>query len=207
VEVENEKGEIERRCPLYPGMTCRQHLGAAVDIDNARGDDLVKVPFLELHPNTWLVLPDRKVVRVEEKDQFVAKAIRKQVKEIQKELGDPLPPKLYEPVRALVKKGDAALEEEAYRDALEAWAALERRVGDEMHAPMKALLEQRLAALAEDAMIYAEDFLESEDEPSAEDVAEARALLTSLDVKVLGRYVPARDALKARLEALSTKEQ
>src|SRR5688572_12330485 len=77
-------GNPVKRCTLYPGLTCFEHLDAAVDIDNARGDGLIKVPFLELCPNTWLVLPTGEVKQVTEEDQFAAGKIRAQVETLQK---------------------------------------------------------------------------------------------------------------------------
>ena len=50
-------------------------------IYKARDEDLVRVPFIELCPNTWLVTPLGEAIRVEEKDQFVPKSIRERVDE------------------------------------------------------------------------------------------------------------------------------
>ena len=88
-------GNPVKHCTLYPGLTCFEHVDAAVDIDNARGDGLVKVPFLELCPNTWLVLPTGEVKQVSEADQFVVGKIREQVEALQKDLGAAVPAKRY----------------------------------------------------------------------------------------------------------------
>lgn len=193
VEVENATGDEDERCPLYPGLTCRQHLNAAVDIDNARDEDLVPVPFIELCPNTWLVRPDREVVRVEEKVQFQPKAIRKQVDAVQKALGAPLGTARYVEMRDLLLRGDAALDEEAWRRALEDWAAVAKLV-PRPHPSLKALLETRLTLLDEAVELEIDDLVE-QTEPDADALKAGRALHEALDVQVLGRAVSSRARL------------
>ena len=198
-EVENATGDDARRCPLYPGMTCRDHLNVAVDIDTARDEDLVLIPFIELCPNTWLVRPDREVIRIEEKDQFVPKAIRTQVAAIQKELGPPLTEARYVELRDLLLRGDAALDEESWRLALQSWAGV-LAVEKEPHAALRALLESRLTLLDEDVALIAEDLTDL-DAPTPAQVAQARTLQKAIDVPVLGRRVPTWDALELWLDA------
>jgi len=196
--IEGATGDAER-CPLYPGMTCRDHLNAAVDIDAARDEDLVQVPFIELCPNTWLVRPDGRVDRVEEKDQFVPKAIRKQVEAVQEELGKALDKKTGDAVRERMEAGDAALDEGSWKDALSAWAEALARA-KEPPPSLRRLVEARLAALDEEAALEAEDLLDSAT-PTPEQRAQAAALLAALDVQVLGRRVGTHAALEAWLKA------
>lgn len=197
--VENATGSETERCPLYPGMTCRDHLNAAVDVDNARDEDLVKIPFVELCPNTWLVRPDREVVRVEEKDQFEPAAVKKQVTKLQEDLGKTLSPTRYVEIRNLLARGDAALDDETWRRALEDWAAV-AKLEPEPHASLRALLEARLTLLDEAVEFQIEDLTE-DDEPGADTLKAARTLFAALAVPVLGRTVPSRERLGLFLDA------
>ncbi len=91
IEDPNQTGKDNTRCPLYPGLSCRDHLNIAVETDNSRDETLPVVPFVELCPNSWLIAPDGKVHRIEEKDQFASKSIQKHTAALQKELGEALP--------------------------------------------------------------------------------------------------------------------
>ena len=197
--VENATGGEEEVCPLYPGMTCREHLNAAVDVDTARDENLVLVPFLELCPNTWLVQPDREVVRVEEKDQFQPKVIRKQVEGIQEKLGAALARARYVEIRDLLLRGDKAHDEEAWRKALDDWAAV-AKIEPRPHASLKALLDRRLTWLDEAVELEIDDLVELE-QPDAQALVRGKALYAALDVQVLGRHVPSRKRLGLWLDA------
>ena len=70
LEVE-EDGKTIKKCPLYPGLTCRQHLDIAVATDNSRDETLPVIPFVRLHPNSFLVLPTDKVEAIAEKVEEV----------------------------------------------------------------------------------------------------------------------------------------
>jgi hypothetical protein len=196
---ENATGDEAKRCPLYPGMTCREHLNAAVDIDTARDEELVAVPFVELCPNTWLVHPDRQVVRVEEQDQFAPKTVRKQVEAAQEKLGPALSTARYVEIRDLLLRGDEALDEEAWRRALEDWGAV-AKIEARPHASLKALIEARLTLLDEAVELSIDDLVEQEN-PTDEALAAGRALHTALAVPVLGRTVPSRERLGLWLDA------
>ena len=197
VEVEGEDGEKTTACPLYPGLRCRDHLNAAVDVDNARAEGLVRVPFVELCPNTWLVLPTDEVVPVAEKDQFVPAAIQKQAKAVQARLGKSLPASTWAQVRPVLERAEAAVEEETWKTVLETLAGLEKLV-PEPHPAFVRLLAPRLETVGEMVGFDAEDLL-AEATPTAEQRAAAQALLAEVDVAVYGKHLPVRDALHAWL--------
>lgn len=203
IETRGADGGIVRACPLYPGLACRDHLNAAVDIDNARSEDLVRVPFVELCPNTWLVLPNDEVVSVTEKDQFTPAAIQKQVRGIQKTLGTALPQAVFEKVGPLLEKAEKASDEEDWRAVLTTLAGLEKVVPTP-HASFDRLLAAPLETVEEMVRFDAEDLLAS-DAPTAEEKAAAVALLEQVDVAVYGTYLPIRDALRGWVEEQATK--
>lgn len=197
VEVEGEDGEKEERCPLYPGLVCRDHLDAAVDIDNARGEGLVKIPFIELCPNTWLVSPDGQVLRIHDQDQFQALEIRKQVEALQEKLGTALAVGPCKMIRKRLVEGDQAKEEEAWRRALESYAAIEK-TAPEPPASLRAVVEDRLEALDEEVEIAADDVFEAE-EPGEKERRMAGELVRTLDITVYGKRLPVRAALETWL--------
>ncbi len=120
----NVTGEDNRRCPLYPGMTCREHLDVAVETDTSRDDELPVIPFVELCPNSWLVHPDGTVVPIEEKAQFTTKGISDQAQALQKKLGDAQGAKRFAELLPHATAARDALDEETWRPALEALARL-----------------------------------------------------------------------------------
>lgn len=193
-EVEVD-GEVVRRCALYPGLSCRDHVRAAVDVDNARGEHLVQVPFVELCPNSWLVLPDGEVQRIAEKDQFDPKAIRRQVERVQEGLGASLEADVVVPVREALERAEAALDDDRWREALEALAGIERHV-PAPHAALRALVRRHFEAIDEWVAFEAEDALERE-EPTDADRALLARLASAVNVLVYGRMVP----IKAKLDA------
>lgn len=198
IEIEGADGDVTKACPLYPGLTCRDHLNAAVDIDNARGEDLVQVPFVELCPNTWLVLPTDDVVAVAEKDQFIPAAIQRQVKAVQKTLGAALPGTILAKVRPALEAAEKAAEEEDWKLVLTSLAGLEKTVPTP-HASMRRLLAAPLETVEEMVRFDAEEVIVIT-APTPDQVAAARTLLTQVDVAVYGGHVPVRDDLHAWLE-------
>jgi hypothetical protein len=191
-------GQEVRRCTLYPGLACRDHLDAAVDIDNARGDDLVKVPFLELCPNTWLVAPTGEVTQVPETSQFDPKKIQEQVAALQKTLGDAVPTKAWPGMQDLATKADAALEEDRFQEGLLHLAAL-GKVVKEPHAAFKAFVQERLDDVEEDVAYAFEDLRDDAKLPAVDKRTKIEALLAAVDVEVLGARVPVHGAMKAWL--------
>ncbi len=193
-------GKEQRRCTLYPGLTCREHLDAAVDIDTARSEDLVKVPFIELCPNTWLVSPTGEVSQVTEEEQFVAGKIRERVEALQKTLGPAVPTKGYAAMQDLVAKADLAIEEDRFADALTHLAALGKSV-KVPHAALKTLIEARLTSIDEDVVYEFEDARDDAKLAAADKRARIEKLLAAIDVEVLGARIPCHAAMKDWLAA------
>jgi hypothetical protein len=195
IEVEGPDGEVVERCPLYPGLTCREHLNLAVDVDVARGEDLIKVPFLELHPNSWLVLPTGTVEPIAEADQFVASKIEAQAAAAQKALGPALPRKAFEPVRALLEAAQTALDDGAPGAALGSLAKV-AGVVEEPAPPLVSLLDARLAAIEEDVAWRFEQLLEDEEKDDAGRRADVEYLLKSVSTPVFGKTLPSVARMK-----------
>ncbi|MDA1196297.1 MAG: hypothetical protein O2894_14100 [Planctomycetota bacterium] len=197
VEETDYDGKTVRRCPLYPGMTCREHVDAAVDIESRRDEALVPVPFIELCPNSWLVPPTGAPLRITEEDQFVPAKIRKQVEALQKTLGPALSTEVFGQVRNALAQAEAATDEGAFDKALRALAGVEGHV-KKPHASLQELIAARLAAV-EEPVGWAVEELTDGKEPEVERVAGMRALLERVDVAVYGRRLAAVAAIKAWL--------
>ena len=204
IEEEGKDGETTKRCPLYPGMTCRQHLDIAVQTDNSRDETEPVVPFIELLPNSWIIAPDDKVHRIEESDQFSTSAIKKQTAKLQKELGEPLSRKAFDKVLPHVRAAHKAMESEEWKQALAAWA----KVRGEVKKPGKgllALIQRHLDEISEDIDYEFEEAREGEG-PLAERRKVVRALLDSIDVKVGGKYLPIHEQLETWLQGTGTSK-
>lgn len=200
VEGTDGYGEPVNLCTLYEGLTCRDHANAAVDIDNARSDDLVQVPFIELCPNTWLVAPDGTVTQVAEEDQFAAQKLRKRFEAVQEGAGKPLGRKVVEPVRAALARADAAIDEETWADALRHLAGVEKLV-DHVPASLDTLIAQRTARIEEQVRWALEDLEGAEEAEAAETLAQVKALLEAVKTQVRGAHLPVRADLQRFVEA------
>ncbi len=204
IEEEGEDGETVERCPLYPGMTCRQHLDVSVQTDNSRVETHPIVPFIVLHPNSWLIAPDDKVHRIEETDQFATTAIKKQVTTLQKELGETLTRKAFEKALPQLHTAHKAMEDEDWLKALTNWA----KVRESIKKPGKgllALIKRHLDEISEDIDYDFEEAREG-DEPLVERRKAVRALLDSIDVKVAGKYLPIHEQLETWLQSTGTSK-
>jgi hypothetical protein len=200
VEEETKEGEAVRRCTLYPGLACRDHLGIAVDIDNARGEGLVKVPFIELCPNSWTVSPTGEVTPIPEDDQFDPKRIREQVEGLQKGLGPILSRERFEKVTEQWDRVQPAIDEERWAEALDALSAA---MGEakEPQAPLRALVEAHLASIDEGVTFAFEEIRDDDARPLPERREAVRALLATADREVLGSRIPATTAMREWLGA------
>jgi hypothetical protein len=193
-------GNPVKRCTLYPGLSCFEHLDVAVDIDNARGDGLVKVPFLELCPNTWLVLPTGEVKQVSEADQFTAGKIRAQVETLQKDLGAVVPTKGFAALKELAKSADAALDEDKHREALTHLAALGKALA-KPHAGLREFIAVRVATVERSVGYDFENVRDDADLKPAAKREQITKLLEVVNVEVLGARPPCHAAMKAWLDA------
>ena len=193
-------GKPVKRCTLYPGLTCFEHVDAAVDIDNARGDGLVKVPFLELCPNTWLVLPTGEVKQVSEEDQFVVGKTKDQVEAAQKDLGAAVPVKRFAAMKESAAAADLAIDEDRHRDALVHLAALGKAV-PKPHAALKDFIAARLETVEKHVTWAFEEIRDDTKLAAAEKRTRVGKLFDAMDVEVLGARPACHGVLKAWLDA------
>jgi hypothetical protein len=198
VRTKDAQGHEVERCPLYPGMTCQDHVDAMVDIGDTRDDALVPIPFIQLCPNSWLVPPTGKPVRIPEEDQFVAAKVRKRVEALQKTLGPAVPARAAGAVGAILARADEALEADRWGDALHALAGVSEQV-PEPPKGIRWLVQRRMADLDERVGWAFEDLRDGKG-PRAKRVAAVKALLASVDVSVLGHELPALARLRAWLK-------
>lgn len=187
-------GEERRLCTLYPGMSCREHVDAAVDVDNAREDELIRVPFIELCPNSWFVLPTGDVQAIAEEEQFVPGKVQAHGARLQKELGTALDRAAFERLSAALRRGDEALDEERHAEALAAWAGCQQTVR-EPHAALKSLIATRKAAVDEAVTFEFEDLSEPgprDQRPLGERLEAVRALVEQVQLPIYGEHLPVR---------------
>jgi hypothetical protein len=199
-ETTDSYGNKVKRCTRYPGLECRDHIDAAVDIDTARGDGLVKVPFLELCPNTWLVAPGDEVTQVPETSQFTVGKIKDQVEALQKTLGAAVPAKAWPALKEHAEKAQVALDDDKWKDALTHLAAMGASV-KEPHASLKAWIDAGLQDIEEDATLAFEDLRDDKRLAAADKRTKIEALHASLAVDVLGARVPVCATIQAWLSA------
>lgn len=204
VETKGYDGKTERRCPLYPGMTCRQHVDAAVDIESTRDADLVTVPFIELCPNSWLVPPVGEPIRIPEKDQFSPAKIRARVVTLRGTWGPVVSKAAHDQVVNALGQAEAATDDDDFGKALKALQGLAAHVA-EPHAALKALVARRMAAIDEPVRWALEDLVEA-DGPLEARLTAMRALRASVDVTVYGEPLPALAAIDAWLAKHAPKK-
>ena len=206
-EVKGDDGETVSMCTLYPGMTCRQHVDIAVEVDNSREDDLPRVEFVELCPNSWLIAPTgglaeasassdedtKPYVQIAEKDQFTSQGIEKAAAAFQKRLGEPLPAKHVAGVREILADAARHQEEEAWKPALLALSEL-NDLAKHLPRSLRAMVKARLEEIDEEVRYLFEEIV---DEP---DLIKAQGLLTMTEPEVLGERLPVRADIAAWLK-------
>jgi hypothetical protein len=195
-------GEQADGCPLYPGMTCREHCDAAVDIDTARGEGLTQVPFIELCPNSWLVPPSGEPERIAEEDQFVAGKVEAQVEKMQKRLGDSLSRARFPQIRSALEQSAARMDEEDWRGALEALRGIAALAKDPPPS-LRNLIGARLAVIDEEVRFAFEDAIEvgqRDDTPMSERIETVGTLVKAVDRPVFGDKLPVLPAMQAWLK-------
>ena len=193
---EGVTGEGGRHCPLYPGLTCRQHLDISVETSNSRDEELPVVPFIELCPNSWVIHPDGKVEAIDEAAQFTSKGVEDALKAAQKTLGDALPVSVYAKRLPDAVAAQAAFDDERWRDGLLALARLRAAVKRPGRG-LRAWITLRLELVEEEVGFLFEDAIEDGDLSPAERRTAVTAQLEAVDVRVGSAYVP----LRARIEA------
>ncbi len=185
-------------CPLYRGLTCREHVDAAVDIESTRDEDLTPVPFIKLCPNSWLVPPTGAAERIPEDEQFSVGKVEARVKKMQASLGARQGPKVYGQVKNALGQADQAIEDEAWNRALQALAGVAAHV-KKPHVALRHLIDARLAEIEEQVGWAFEDAQEGEG-PLADRKAAVRVLVEALDVRVYGAEPKPRAAMRAWLQ-------
>lgn len=196
-------GQPARRCSLYAGLSCNEHVDAAVDVDTARDDGLVKVPFQELHPSTWLVSPAGEVSQVPEDEQFAPAKVRARVEALQKTLGAPVPARQAPTLLDLAAKADDALGAGRLRQALSRLAELARAVKPP-HAALVTWIGAQVERVNRDVELELEALREDTRRTPAQRREAAAALLERVDVEVLGARPPVHAALRAYLAGVVT---
>lgn len=228
-ELEPEKEGGEPRCPLYPGLRCRDHLNIAVDTENSREEHLPRVPFLELCPNSWLIAPTGGF------PEHSASTGDAKKEDGEKAKGDEPADDKYAPVRPISEKDQftskgirtqvgavqkhlgetlsyevgqkiykvfAEAERHAERDD---WAGVMAALATlEKHvkkAPLslRRLMQERLADVSEEIGYVLED------QRDEKDVAGARKLLQIANIKVFGLELPVRKEIEAWLKTAAPK--
>jgi hypothetical protein len=198
-------GESTRRCTLYPGLSCRDHLDIEVAVTNSREAHLPRVPFVELCPNSWIILPyggrsdvtgdaqDGSVVAVPEDEQFDARKLRKAIEAVQARLGPALDRKEGDVLLADARRLEEHLDEERLPEALAVLAAIEKRVGPKRPTSLGRWLLDAFDGMDEDVRTAFED------KASDGDVAAVQAWRDATAVTVLGRRLPALAEMDAWL--------
>jgi len=186
-------------------MTCQEHCDASVDIDLARGEGLIKIPFIELCPNTWLVVPDGEPERIPEEDQFTVEKVEARIKAMRKTLGAALSHERYVQIRNAFGQADRAFDEDAWQKALQALAGIESLV-PAPHASLKRLIDTRLEDLEEQVRWEYEDATtvgRRDKTPMGERLAAVRKLIERVDVRVYGKDLPLLAEMRAWVQAHS----
>jgi hypothetical protein len=199
VEEKGYDGKTRRACPLYPGMTCREHCDASVDVDVAREEGLTKVPFIELCPNSWLVPPVGKPEQIPEEEQFSAAKVQKRIEVMRKAHGPAQTREVYRQILNAFGQADAALDEEAWKKSLQALVGIEGFV-KKPHAALKALVDQRMASIEEQVRWEYEDAIDvgrNDTTLMSERIATLNKLIEAVDLKVYGKAVPVLAEMRA----------
>ena len=202
IDEKGYDGKPTRACPLYPGLTCRDHCDAAVDVDAPRDEFLTKVPFIELCPNSWLVPPKGAPVQISEEEQFAAKKVQGQIEKMQKTLGASLSAKVHREIVNALGLFESAVEDEDYAKAVRALAGIETLV-KKPHKALQGLVDIRLQELEDEVRWQYEDAIQvgaKDDTPMSERVATVKKFVAALSTPVYGKNAPVLKDMQAWLK-------
>jgi Thioredoxin-like len=198
IETRDAEGNVTKECSLYPGISCADHNDASVDVDSPRDDGLVKIPYIELCPNTWLVLPSGEVVRIAEEDQFDVSRTEKRVKEAQQKSGKPFPRAWFDRLAPILRKAEAAIDDDDWHEALTLLASIDK---DVVFDSLRKIVQGDLDKIDEAARYAFEDARDDEKTPDEKKRTAIAAIGDALDVPVLGSRVPTYAEVRAWLDA------
>lgn len=117
-ETDPKTKEKKSVCPLYPGLTCDEHKMIRADVGHPK-DDFGKIEVPSGFPNSWMVGPDGKVEKLEQKDCMAAGALQDALIAFQKTYeAKPIGFKKWEGYKKLLAEGDKALADGKLKAAL-----------------------------------------------------------------------------------------
>jgi hypothetical protein len=198
-EVQNEAGETVKRCGLYRGLTCAEHEAATRDCHSGEAE-LPKIEEKSGVPNCWLVAPTGEIWEIEGGDRFQYKAIIERVEEHQKDIGKHLSRKKYLKYEESLATGDAALEEGKFKDALKAYAKVEKDLKKLPEGMADTVAEriEKLDAAVRDAM----EKIRDGGEAASAQLKAARELEKQVTLRLKSGHLPVKADLDAWIKEL-----
>lgn len=124
-ETDAKTKEKKSVCPLYPGLTCDEHKAIRQDVEAGK-DGLPKIEVPGGFPNSWMVGPDGKVEKIDQKVAMAAGALQDALIAFQKTYeAKPLPFKKWEGYKKQLVDAGKALGDGKLKLALAAVAKVD----------------------------------------------------------------------------------
>lgn len=196
-EIEDEKGNKTPGCPLYPGLSCKDHQAVNQQVMNPP-EGCPKIELPNGVPNSWLVAPDGTVERIESADQQSAGKVQELAEALQKKAGKAIGWKDYSKINDAFEDGAKAVESGDFKAALTAYAQVDKKA-----AKMPASVGERLGKQVEalNAKIAgAFEALKGAQDPVQRD-KDVKALKSKILTKLGGKALPVVADIDAWLKA------
>jgi len=196
-EVEDAKGKKAPGCPLYPGMTCKEHQDIMGEVGRPP-EGMPKIDMPNGVPNSWLVAPDGTVQRIEGADQQSAGKIQELAEELQKKAGKAIGWKDYEKLSTAFETGLKATDEGDWKAAILAYQQIEKKA-----AKMPASVGERLGKRVEELNAKVVEAFEAAKavEDAAQRDKDMKALKAKVSSKIGAKALPVLTDIDAWLKA------
>ncbi len=202
-EKDPKTKEEREVCPVYPGLTCKEHQDLRAAFSNPP-DGWGKIGQSDGVPNHWMVGPDGVCEKVENKDAALPKALIEVLTAFQKKYeGKPVPLKKWDGYNKLFADGGKAVEDGKWKVALAAYA----KVDADAKKLSKGLVDKLAAKAGELNEKVAAKFTELKDgsDDDATKLKHVKALRAEVGQKLSTGFLPAVADMDAWIKEAAAK--
>jgi len=197
-ETDAKTKEKKSVCPLYTGLTCEEHKAIRREVERPK-DDVGKIEVPSGFPNSFMVGPDGKVEKLEQKDAMAPGALQDALLAFQKTYeAKPITFKKWDGYRKLLADSDKALADGKLKAALGPIAKVDADA-KKLTPGLLEVVKTKLAAVNEKAVAQLAEIKDGTLDVAAK-LKAARALRAEVSAKLSSGNLPVLAELDAWLK-------
>ncbi len=200
--IEDDKGDLQPGCPVYPGLTCEQHRAIEEEIRGA-ADPLPKIDFGNGRPVAFLVAPGGEVTRMDSATQQTPDKIQELVESLQKTAGKHIPWKKFQEYQEDFSACEAAAAAGKFKDAIKSVQRVEKEAG-KLPEAFQAEVAARMQALNASIQEALQQITTSEADPAAK-LKQLNELRLQASLRLSKGYLPVVEAINAAIKEAKSK--